>query len=140
MSHQRLSCRYTYSVNRKRQKRRRTVSAETSGSSPSNAPTLTNTAPHSASGMLFKTRRPSISVVPGSSSIKGRISSKLCDCTSSMLSLLEESEIEGDRLYLRTTDYFLRLNKHDLARCYRVLECRACSLSPNLIMLVITIC
>lgn len=74
-----------------------------------------------------RTPRPQISLAPGSPSMEGGMGSELCDCTSSMLSLLVESEIDGDRVSLRTTDRFVRLNKHRLARCYRVLECQACS-------------
>lgn len=122
-----LSCQYTYPVYRKRRKRRKPGSTKTPNSSLSNAATLTNAMPQSASDVLSRTPRPQISLAPGSPSMEGGMGSKLCDCTSSMLSLLEESEIEGDWLSLRTIDHFLRLNKHRLARCYRVLECQACS-------------
>ena len=94
----------------------------------------------SASCTLFETAEPNRPSGKSSSSAIDEINTKPCQCVSSMLSLLAESEIEGERLSLRTVDQFLRLNKHGLARCNRVLGCQECCSSSNLVMLIVTIC
>jgi hypothetical protein len=94
----------------------------------------------SPSCLLLDTRGPTPSIAQWSPSMEEHVAPKPCQCVSSMLSLLEESEIEGERLALGTIDHFLRLNKHGLARCNRVLGCQECCLNSKLVMLIIAIC
>ena len=73
-------------------------------------------------------------------SIEDRSTTKSCQCVLIMLSLLEDAETEGERLCLGMIDHFLRLNKHGLAKCHRVLDCGNCCSNSKLVMLIITIC
>ena len=94
----------------------------------------------SVSCLPFKTPGSSPSAAQRPPSIAERPVIKSCRCVSFMLSLLEASEIEGDRLALGTIDRFLRLNKHGLAQINRVLDCQECCSNSELVMLIIIIC
>ena len=94
----------------------------------------------SVSCLPFEAAKSSPSVAQRPPSVEERPALKSCQCVSFMLSLLEASEIEGDRLSLGTIDHFLRLNKHGLAQSNRVLDCQECCSNSKLVMLIITVC